>query len=306
MKHPVICIVGPTGVGKTPLSIAISKHFKSEIINADAFQVYIGMDIGTAKVTSDEMQGVPHHLLSYVPVNENYDVSRYQKDVRKAVENQHEKGQIPILVGGTGLYLKAALYDYDFTLDDHSIKLEIEDMKELSDEEVHRLLKEVDPEDAALLHANNRRRVERSLAMFRVSGLTKKMRQTAQPIERYDVIWIGLRMQRELLWKRQDARAERMFIEGLMDEVTELFGPDYSRTSTASQAIGYKELFPYLRGETSLESAKEQIKIRTHQFTKRQFTWFTHQMPVMWFDVNPDDFSTTVADVIAHIHKRVT
>lgn len=305
MKKTVICIVGPTAVGKTTVSIALAKRLSTEVINGDAFQVYRSMDIGTAKVRESEMEGIKHHLFSYVNHHDNYDVSQYQRDARHVIDGIHSQGKIPIIVGGTGLYLRAALYDYDFSSDNTSIEAELTRFKSFTDEQLYQELSLVDSEDAKTLHMNNRRRVERSLALYHVTKKTKIERQVAEPLERYSIIWIGLKLDRELLWKRQDQRIHDMLQQGLIDEVRALFGPHYQRDTTASQAIGYKELFPYLLGEESLEQAIEQIKIHTHQFTKRQFTWFTLQMPVHWFDVKVEDITVTINAITQYLAERM-
>lgn len=281
----VICIVGPTAVGKTHFSVELAKHLGAEIINGDAFQVYQSMDIGTAKVTIDEMKGIPHHLFSYVDPHVDYDVTRYQHDVRACIDRIHSDHRIPLLVGGTGLYLRAALYDYQFANDNHEISQLIESYQRLDDEALFSRLQQEDLQESLKLHANNRRRVARALALAEWTKLPAHMRHHAQPLPRYHVIWLGLTLPREMLHERQNQRVDAMIQQGLLHEVEQLFGPDFERQSTSSQAIGYKELFPYFKGEQSLNLAIEQIKIHTHQFTKRQLTWFKHQVPVHWISM---------------------
>ncbi len=300
---PVICIVGPTAVGKTSLSIALARHLQGEIINGDAFQVYQGLDIGTAKIKPHEMEGIPHHLLSHIQPHEDYDVMRYQREVRQAIAAVHARHHLPILTGGTGLYLRAALYDYQFASDTHTIDQLLASYEHLSSEELLVRLAEKDPLEASKLHANNRRRVARALALVEATGQAAHLRHQATPLPQYDITWIGLTMDRTRLHERQNERVDLMIQSGLVDEVKALFGPSFTRLSTSAQAIGYKELFPYLRGEQSLEEAIQQIKIHTHQFTKRQMTWFNHQVPVHWINVE-QPFDNIVQDALDYIQQR--
>lgn len=300
---PVICIVGPTAVGKTSLSIALAHQLQCEIINGDAFQVYQGLDIGTAKIKPHEMEGIPHHLFSHIRPDEDYDVMRYQHEVRQAIAEVHARHHLPILIGGTGLYLRAALYDYQFASDTHTIDQLLSSYELLTSDELFSRLAEKDPIEALKLHANNRRRVARALALVEATGKPAHMRHQATPLAYYDITWIGLTMDRKRLHERQNERVDFMIKEGLIDEAKAVFGSSFGRLSTSAQAIGYKELFPYLRGEQSLEEAIQQIKIHTHQFTKRQMTWFNHQVPVHWISVE-QPFDDIVQDALHYIQQR--
>lgn len=299
----VICVVGPTAVGKTRLSIALAKTLQGEIINGDAFQVYQGMDIGTAKIKSSEMEGIPHHLFSHVAVHETYDVARYQYEVRRAIGNVLERHHVPILVGGTGLYLRAALYDYQFADDSEGIQSHIDSHQTESDDFLFERLRAIDPQEAGKLHPHNRRRVARALALAEITGQPAYTRHQAAPLPHYHIIWVGLTMDRIVLHQRQNERVDHMLMEGLIEEVRTLFGPQFERTCTSTQAIGYKELFPYLKGELTLDEAIEQVKIHTHQFTKRQMTWFKHQVPVYWVSAE-QPFEDIVHNALNYIHSQ--
>jgi len=246
------------------------------------------------------MDGIPHHLLSHIPLHEDYDVTRYQHEVRQAIAEVHARGHLPILVGGTGLYLRAALYDYQFASDTGAIDDLLDSYEHVVSEELLTRLTEKDPLEASKLHANNRRRVARALALVEATGQPAHLRHQATPLPQYEITWIGLTMDRTRLHERQNERVDMMIQSGLIDEVKSLFGPSYERLSTSAQAIGYKELFPYLRGEQTLEEAIQQIKIHTHQFTKRQMTWFNRQVPVHWISAE-QPFNDIVRDAIHYI-----
>ncbi len=280
----IMGIVGPTGVGKTKLSIMLAKKYQAIIINADACQVYKELNIGTAKIKEEEKEGIGHYLLDIKEVTDDYSVCDYQKDIRKLL-NKYQ-GQNIILVGGTGLYLKSALYDYEFS------PLEVKDYSAYSNEELYEMAKKVDSN--LVIDKHNRRRLENYL-----NRVNKKIKE---PKLLYDVKFIGLTTDRQTLYKRIDQRVEEMFKEGLLEEVKGLY-QKYGLTKILSRAIGYKEIIKYLDGEITLEEAKEEIKKNSRHYAKRQYTWFNNQMPIKWFETNFENFSKTYQEIINYIEK---
>ena len=291
----IIAIVGPTAVGKTKLSIELAKKLNGEIISGDAMQIYRGMDIGTAKITPFEMEGVLHHLLDEKNPDERYSVAEYQKVVRDKITEISNRGQLPIIVGGTGLYVKAVLYDYEFS---EEVRLEQQQYSELSNEEVYARLMRIDPESAKILHPNNRRRVVRALNIYCETNETKSEiigKQDQKLI--YDVTLIGLHSERTELYERINDRVDKMIAAGLVEEVENLRKVGILQEAQSMQAIGYKEIYDYLEGNTDLETAVELVKRNSRRLAKRQFTWFRNQMDVTWFDVDVTNFEQTVTKV---------
>ncbi len=283
----VIVIVGPTAVGKTALSIELAKRFNGEIINGDSIQVYKGLNIGSAKVTENEKQGIVHHLLDYKQLTERYDVATFQKDAREKIREISEKGKTAIVVGGTGLYIKALLYDYEFT--ETSIKIDESKYKDFSSAELHAKLKELDKKSAKVIHPNNRKRIIRALIMAE-SGIKKSEQEEKQSGKMiYDAKIIGLTMDRARLKERINLRVEMMIEKGLLEEVNQLFSR-YPLNSQGFTGIGYKELIPYYLKEQDLENCVEKIKTHSRQFAKRQYTWFNNQMPVKWYNIEEEGY----------------
>lgn len=296
----VIVIVGPTGVGKTKLSIELAKHFNSEIINGDSVQIYKELDIGSAKVTSDEMQGIKHHLLDFKNIEEDYTVYDYQKDLRNKIEEFNSRGIIPIVAGGTGLYLKAALYDYKFEREDNLASKD--KYKDYSNEELYEFLKRKDFKEASKLHPNNRKRVERALNLIDNIGQSKsEMIAKQEHKSLYDVVFVGLTLPRDVLYERINKRVEIMIERGLLEETRALFDKYGDKDYKSLQAIGYKELFAYYRDEISLDEAIELIKKKSRNYAKRQYTWFNNQFDVKWFEVDLNDFDSTIREVIEYL-----
>lgn len=289
----LIAIVGPTGVGKTKLSIALAKHYDAEIINCDAMQVYEGMDIGTAKVTTEEMEGIPHHLLSFVPVTRNYTVFDYQKDGRKVIDDIRSRGKNIILVGGTGLYLKALLYRYEFQ--------EVPPIDQIQDLPLEEMIATLQSKGVSLedVDVHNRRRVERLYTNVMAGVLPTK---TGNELL-YDTVFIGLTTERERLYSIIDTRVSKMISDGLVDEVKSLL-PYVNDSKALSTAIGYKEIISYLEGDCTLEEAVSLIQKNSRHYAKRQYTFFRHQLPVHWISVCFENFSQTIEDAIDYITKE--
>lgn len=276
----IIVVTGPTAVGKTKLSVALAKKYHAVIINADGMQVYKDLNIGTAKVTEEEKEGVPHLLFDVASPKEMYTVYDYQKDLRRLLETY--KNQNVIIVGGTGLYIKAGLYNYEF-----SDKTSYNTFDDLSNEELLAKVKEKYPE--LEVHVNNRKRLIR--ALNKEEDYSDKGN-----VLLYPAIFIGLTTDRETLYKRINHRVDVMFQNGLLEEVKALYNQNI-RSKALLTGIGYKELYSYLDKEILLEEAKEKIKSGSRHYAKRQYTWFNHQMKINWFNTNFDDFNETIKAV---------
>ncbi|MFK4414271.1 MULTISPECIES: tRNA (adenosine(37)-N6)-dimethylallyltransferase MiaA [Bacillus] len=287
-REKVAVIIGPTAVGKTKLSIDLAKALNGEIISGDSMQIYRTMDIGTAKVTKEEMDGIPHYMVDIKNPEDSFSVAEFQERVRKHIREITERGKLPIIVGGTGLYIQSVLFDYQFT-DDAGDTIYREQMEKLALERgveyVHKKLQEVDPESAERIHANNVRRVIRALEIFHTTG--EKMSDQLEKQENellYDVSLIGLTMDREMLYDRINLRVDIMMDQGLLEEVEGLYNRGI-RDCQSIQAIGYKEIYDYFEDRVSLEEAVSQLKTNSRRYAKRQLTWFRNKMDVMWFDV---------------------
>ena len=284
----IIAIVGPTGVGKTKLSIKLAKYYKAEIINFDAMQVYEKMDIGTAKVTKIEMDGVKHHLLSYVKVTDNYSVYDYQQDARRVIDKLLSEKKNIIMVGGTGLYLKATLYDYRFNKEENTTNYD-----DLSIEE---LLNRISKYNYIPKDSNNKRRLVRELVKLENN---EEIDNNGDKLL-YNAKIIGLTTDRETLYDRINKRVDIMVEEGLVEEVSSL--KDKFTTSKALKtAIGYKEFIPYFNSECSLEEVINKIKQNSRHYAKRQYTFFNNQLNVTWYQINFNNFDNTVKQVINDI-----
>lgn len=295
----VIVIIGVTAVGKTSMSVKLAKAINGEIINGDALQVYKELNIITDKISEDKKQGVPHHLLNIKSINEDYSVEEYQSNIRKVISEVISRGHTPIIVGGTGLYIKAALYDYTFQKENISNKEIEEKYKDKSNDELYELLYSLDPKACENIHKNNRRRVLRAIAIYETTGVSKSSLIENQKHEMlYDALLIGLDIDKDIVNAKIDARIEQMFDEGVIDEVK-----NNKTTSTASKAIGYKEITAYLNNEISLNEAKELMKIHTHQYGKRQRTWFKNQFNVNWI-YNDENAFDKVLDLVKNWDKN--
>lgn len=287
----ILAIVGPTGVGKTKLSIELANIFNGEIINADSMQIYEGLDIGTAKVTKEEMQGVKHHLLSIKKVEDDYSVYDYQIDARKKIEDIKSRGKVPIFVGGSGYYLKAALYDYKFLKEEKSTI----NYDNLTQEE---LIKKIDSYNLDIIYdKNNKKRLIRLLKRLDNNSYVNDDRKLLYD----DVIFIGLTCDRKILYQKINERFDNM-LEPLLEEVKYYWSHNI-KTKALMTGIGYKEFYPYFDGIISLDEVVENIKKNSRHYAKRQYTWFKNQMDIKWFNVDYDDFSKTVEEIVKYIKK---
>lgn len=292
--NKVIVITGPTAVGKTKLSIELAKRYNGEIINADAVQVYKGLDIGSAKVTEEEKEDIPHHLFDIKEVDEEYTIYHYQKDCRKLIKEVQGRGKTPILVGGTGLYIKAALYDYKLTEEK-----ETNTYDNLTDEELYNKLLEVDKD--IVIDKNNRRRLIRALNYYKENNKSINTNTTNKLL--YDAIFIGLTTDRRILYDKINNRVDIMIKDGLLNEVKAFYDKNV-RTKPLLNAIGYREIYSYFDGNISLEEATDKIKQNSRHYAKRQYTFFNHQLPIVWFETNYNNFNNTVEEVIDYIENN--
>lgn len=278
----IIVVAGPTCSGKSSLAIRLAQLLNAEIINGDAFQVYKYFDIGTAKPTLKERTIVPHHLFDFVDPNNNFNVKDYQEIARKTIADLENKKKNIIIVGGTGLYQKATLFDFSF--DDEDNHADMSDLASLSNEELYEELRKVDEESTKTIHINNRKRVLRAIEIYRLHGKTKSSIIDSQEHKLlYDVMFIGLNVEREKLYNDINNRVDEMIKDGLVEEVSNLKNK-YPESIHAFQAIGYKELLAYLDHKLTLNEAIELIKKNSRNYAKRQMTYFKNQLPMKWFD----------------------
>lgn len=289
--HPLLAIVGPTGVGKTNLSIALAKALDADIISADAMQFYRGMDIGTAKITQDQQAGVKHHLLDILAVDESFSVAEYQRMVRTKIDALLPQKPV-ILVGGSGLYLKSVLYHYQFKGPKRSTS--IANLKDCSLEDLQQLLQKKAPELYAHIDLANKRRVLRALEKS-----DDDIEDSGDQLYYPKALVFALHMPRKILYQRIDERVDQMIVEGLVEEAKTVYQKDPS--PTARQAIGYKELFRFFEGETDLLTAIDTIKLKTRRYAKKQYTWFRHQMDCHWIEVDPDHPEKTFDTVMQYL-----
>ena len=288
-KKPLIILTGPTAVGKTKASIGLAKAIGGEIISADSMQVYKKMDIGSAKIRDDEMEGVNHYLIDVLDPAEEFNVVLFQKMAKQAMEEIYVNGHIPIVVGGTGFYIQALLYNIDFTQEneDNHILTELETIaKEQGADYLHQMLREIDARSAETIHANNVKRVVRAIEYYRQTGKpisehNEKERQKESP---YTFAYFVLMDERQKLYDRIEKRIDVMVEEGLLDEVKALYEEGYTRDMVSMQGLGYKEILDYLDGKMTLEEAIYVLKRDTRHFAKRQITWFKREKDVCWID----------------------
>lgn len=296
MKRPLLVLTGPTAVGKTKLSLALARAVGGEIISADSVQVYRHMDIGSAKIKKEEMQGIPHHLIDVLDPTEDFHIVMFQKMAKEAMAGIYSRGHIPILTGGTGFYIQAVTKDIDFTNaeQEDGYRKELENMAiARGSESLHRMLEEVDPKSAKEIHPNNVKRVIRALEFYHqngtpISGHNEVQRQQISP---YNLAYFVLNAPRPLLYERIEKRVDEMLSEGLVEEVQKLRNMGCCQGMVSMQGLGYKEILSYLEGDCSLEEAVYILKRDTRHFAKRQLTWFRREPEVIWLDKEKFEFN---------------
>lgn len=309
MKQPLLILTGPTAVGKTALSIQAAKQWNGEIISADSMQVYRYMDIGSAKVTEDEMDGIPHHLISVLQPDEPFHVVRFKEMALKAMEEIYSRGRLPIVTGGTGFYIQALLYDIDFTENnaDTEYRRHLEALAaERGAEFLHDMLKARDPQAAEEIHAHNVKRVIRALEFYEKTGTpisvhNKQERERESP---YQFAYVVLTRDRGELYRRIDLRVDQMMEAGLLEEVKGLRDRGYTRDLVSMQGLGYKELLSYLDGEYSLSEAVRIIKRDTRHFAKRQLTWFRRERQTDWISMDGKTDEEVLKELATVMEKR--
>ncbi|MBN8234532.1 tRNA (adenosine(37)-N6)-dimethylallyltransferase MiaA [Halobacillus kuroshimensis] len=310
MKPMVAAVVGPTAVGKTKLGVQIARKFNGEVISGDSMQIYRTMDIGTAKVTREEMQGIPHHMIDIKDPEESFSAAEFQRKVQSLIHEIQKRGKLPVLVGGTGLYIQATLFDFEFTEE----KKDEAVMKRLEEEaavqgpvHMYEKLQSLDPDQAAKIHPNNSRRVLRALEIYETTGKKMSEQEAAKAWDSpFTPLLIGLEMDRERLYERINNRVDQMVEEGLVEEVRRLYQAGL-KDAQSMKAIGYKELIPFLEGKMELQEAVDLLKRNSRRYAKRQYTYFKNKLDVHWYEVTPekyeDKFQTIFADLAGMIDK---
>lgn len=297
-KHPVVAVVGPTATGKTALGVALAEQFGGEIISSDSMQIYKGLDVGTAKVTPEETRGIPHHGVDILAPDELFSVADFTAMAARLETELFARGKLPILVGGTGLYVQSFLYGVRFTAEKTPDGLREQlaaDLAEKGPAAMYEQLCQVDPEAAAAIHPNNQVRVLRALEHFRATGkrLSEQKAESLPPERPYRSLILGLDFpERAALYRRIDLRVDKMLEQGLLDEA-ELVWHNRERFRTAAQAIGYKEFFPYFEQTASLQECADKLKQASRNYAKRQLTWFRHMDGVVWLDAGASDVQQT-------------
>ncbi|MEB6060076.1 tRNA (adenosine(37)-N6)-dimethylallyltransferase MiaA [Staphylococcus pseudoxylosus] len=311
-KPFLIVLVGPTAVGKTEFSIELAKKVDGEIISGDSMQVYKQMDIGTAKITQDEMSGIPHHMIDILEPDENFSAYEFKNRAQRLIKEITARGRVPIIAGGTGLYIQSLIYNYDF--EDETISeqksLEIEaklsELDQLSNEALHQYLASFDEVSAQDIHPNNRKRVRRAIQYYlKTKKLLSSRKKVQQFTENYDTLLLGIEMSRDILYQRINKRVDIMLERGLVSEVQQLVDNGYE-TSQSMQAIGYKEIVPVIKQELSLDEATEKLKQHSRNYAKRQMTWFKNKLDVLWLDREKMSLSLMLEEVSVQIQKRRT
>ncbi len=310
MNNKIIVLVGPTAVGKTYVSVELAKKLNTEILSADSMQIYKEMNIGTAKVTEDEKQGVKHHMIDIINPDETFSVSDFKSMAENIIDNILLDNKIPIIVGGSGLYVNSLIYNLDFGKAKSDTKIRdyyTSLYNEHGEDFLYEMLKKIDPESAEKIHKNNVKRVIRALEVFEISGekfseLNTDIRKYS---EKYDCILIGLNMDRKILYDRINKRVDKMVSDGLIEEVESLVNKGYNKNLVSMQGIGYKEIIDYIEGKTNLEEAIDILKRNTRRFAKRQFTWFLRDPQVNWFDVEtPDKIDLVINNIYNFILNK--
>lgn len=308
MKDRVVIIAGPTAVGKTNISIKLAKKIDGEIISADSMQVYRGMNIGTAKIRNEETEGIPHHLIDILDPSEEFNVVSFAKLSKQLIRDINERGHIPIVVGGTGFYIQAMLYDIDFTDndDDMSYRTELTKIAEKEGNEyLHDMLKKVDPESAEAIHPNNVKRVIRALEFYKKSNMciSKHNAEQKQNESPYRYKYFALTDERDVIYDRIDRRVDKMISDGLIDEVKRLLDKGIDRKCISMQGLGYKETVQYIMNEVTFDESVDMLKKGTRHFAKRQITWLKRERDVIWLDKHEKSEDELLFEMLSEIEK---
>ena len=288
--NKIIIIAGPTASGKSALAVKIAKELDSEIISCDSMQIYRKMNVGTAKVTKEEMDGVIHHMIDIVNPDEDYSVNDYAKQAKHIIDDLHKRGKIPVIVGGTGLYIDSLLYPLTMGAKDDAVRLKLqEELANFGPEEMHKRLQEIDPQEAEKVHANNTKRVLRALEIYQLTGKIKSEQEDREKELNYDTLLICLSPERDTLYGRINHRVDVMFLNGLAREVEELINDGYNFDMQSMKAIGYKEFKDYFVNKLTIEEVKDLIKLNSRHYAKRQVTWFKRYEFANWFEDSTDN-----------------
>ncbi|MBR0448275.1 MAG: tRNA (adenosine(37)-N6)-dimethylallyltransferase MiaA [Peptococcaceae bacterium] len=307
---PLVILVGPTAVGKTAASIGLAKALNGEIISGDSMQIFKGLDIGTAKITKEEMQGVPHHLIDIKEPWETFSVAEFKRLADEAIADIHDRGKLPIIVGGTGFYINSVLYEYHFgeADTDEAYRAELEQYAEAhGNEALWNILQEKDPDSAAKLHSNDTKRVIRALEVLHVTGIPASERQSTvdKQTMRYNAVYIALNMPREVLYDRINRRVDIMIQDGLEAEVRNALANGVAQDALSMTSIGYRQMIEYFNEEISFDRAVELIKRDTRHFAKRQLTWFRHDPNIQWVDKWGKTDEQVEAELLAIVHDKL-
>lgn len=309
-KPFIVAIVGPTASGKTELGVALAKAIDGEVISGDSMQVYQGMDIGTAKVTPDEMDGIPHHLIDILKPDETYSAYDFQQQAQQLITDITTRGKVPIIVGGTGLYIQSVIYDYQFDAEtispetEQRVSEQMAKLKSYTNEAIHDYLGTFDPISQREIHPNNRKRVERAISYYlSTKKVLSNRKKSTQLTENYDTLLVGIKMSRDTLYSRINSRVDMMLSHGLLDEVQELIELGYE-SCQSMQAIGYKEIIPVIKNEMPLDEAITLLKQHSRNYAKRQMTWFTNKLNVHWLDREKMSLTSMLSELKPLINKR--
>ncbi|MFA9424114.1 MAG: tRNA (adenosine(37)-N6)-dimethylallyltransferase MiaA [Sedimentibacter sp.] len=311
MNNKIIVIVGPTAVGKTYVSVELAKKMNTQVISADSMQIYKGMNIGTAKVLPEEMQEIKHHMIDLINPDENYSVSDFKKEAENIIDNMLINNNIPIIVGGSGLYVNSLIYDLDFgkaKSNDEIREYYTYYYENHGEDALFEKLRNIDPESAEKIHKNNVKRVIRALEVYDITG--KKFSELNTDIrkqsDKYECILVGLSTDRKILYDRINQRVDKMLADGLVEEVKSLMNKGYDKNLVSLQAIGYKEIIEYLDGNITLEEAVNILKRNTRRFAKRQYTWFLKDENVKWFQIeNLDEINMTLEKIHEYLSTQI-
>ena len=310
-KKPfIVVVVGPTASGKTELSVALAKKINGEVISGDSMQVYRQMDIGTAKVTQEEMEGVPHHLINILNPDEAFSAYEFKKRAEQCITDITARGKIPIIAGGTGLYIQSLIYNYPFEKEEitaekkREVAKKMNELEELDNDHLHQYLNTFDSKSALEIHPNNRKRVLRAIEYYlKTEKLLSSRKKVQQFTENYDTLLVGIEMSRETLYFKINKRVDIMLTNGLFREVEALLESGYEHEQSM-QAIGYKELIPVVKGEETLSYAVDKLKQHSRQYAKRQLTWFKNKMKVRWLDKENMSLQMMLDEITTQINKR--